>query len=151
MSTLDIAQLKERFSIPDVWRTLGLQGEPRHSCASPFREDSRPSFSIYAEGRRWKDFGEDTGGDVVDFIARALDTDTRGAVRWMREQLGEPAQPVHREPTPAPGRKTAPWPTLHSPTDAELAEINRTRGISRDALRLVAERGFLNCGQWHGV
>lgn len=152
MNPLDIGQLKERFSIPEAWRVLGLNGEPGHTCHSPFREDSKPSFSVYAEGRKWKDFGEGTGGDVVDFIARGLDIDTRGAVRWMREQLGEPVSLPRNTSTPrSESRIPTPWPTLHVPTDAEFSAITRTRGVSGDALRLVAAEGFLACGQWHGV
>src|SRR5262249_13057532 len=34
---------------------------------SPFRNDERPSFSIYDNGAKWKDHGTDDQGDAFDF------------------------------------------------------------------------------------
>ena len=53
---------KERLLIPDLWQWLNLPGNPGRSCRSPFREDRSPSFSIYADGRKWKDHA--TGDDA---------------------------------------------------------------------------------------
>jgi hypothetical protein len=62
------------------------------SCRSPFRSDRNPSFSVYADGRRWKDFGTEEGGDVVDFVAKALDESKSEAakilIQWSREADG---------------------------------------------------------------
>ena len=40
---------------------------------SPFREDKRPSFSIYENGTKWKDHGTGDQGDEFDFYQRATD------------------------------------------------------------------------------
>ena len=69
----DIHTLKENLRIPEVWHRLGLPGEPSLSCRAPFRPDKSPSFSVYDDGRRWKDHGTGEGGDVIDFIANAFD------------------------------------------------------------------------------
>jgi hypothetical protein len=94
----DIAALKERLLIPEVWQKLGLQGQPAAMCHSPFRPDKSPSFSIYKEGRRWKDFGNQQGGDVIDFIATARQTSTAQALRLFLELAGVPTALPSRVP-----------------------------------------------------
>lgn len=37
---------------------------------SPFRDEDTPSFHISPSGRGWKDFGDDTGGGVIDLVMR---------------------------------------------------------------------------------
>lgn len=58
-----------RLPIPVLWQRLGLPGRVTDHCCvrSPLRDDDRsPSFSIYAEGTRWKDHGTGQGGDGFD-------------------------------------------------------------------------------------
>lgn len=100
----DIPALKERLRIPEVWHALGLQGQPAAACRSPFREDKTPSFSIYKDGRRWKDFATGQGGDVIDFIAMAREISTAEATRLFLDLAGVPR--------PAPGH--APHPDSSS-------------------------------------
>jgi hypothetical protein len=145
-----IAELKARLRIDEAWRLLHLPGEPAKCCKSPFRPDERhASFSVYGDGTRAKDHATGETFDVVDFIARALDADTAGAVRWMREHLGEgrelPPSPPKREPV----KKAKPWPALRRGTAEELAALARLRALPLGALRLADERGFLHFGaQW---
>jgi hypothetical protein len=75
---------------PELWHRLGLPVTPRTSCRSPFREDKTPSFSIYANGRRWRDHGAraDIGGDAVDFVAHALNLSKSDAARRLIELAG---------------------------------------------------------------
>lgn len=76
-----IKEAKESLTIVDIWHMLGLPGQPSKSCKSPFRRDKKPSFSVYDDGRRWKDFSTDEGGDVIDFIAKAKGISTGEACR----------------------------------------------------------------------
>jgi Toprim domain-containing protein len=72
MSPLETAL--DRLKIADLWRILGLPGEPpAHDKAvcSPFRNDQHPSFSIFDGGRKWKDHGTGEHGDAADFLAMA--------------------------------------------------------------------------------
>jgi hypothetical protein len=62
LAGVTIAELGARF-FPS-WR-------PGKSCPSPFREDKKPSFSVFADGRKWKDHATAEGGDAVDFLAKA--------------------------------------------------------------------------------
>lgn len=91
----DLPHLKDRLLIPEVWRRLRLEGHPAQSCRSPFRPDKNPSFAITKDGKRWKDYGTDQGGDVIDFIALARQTTKGEALRLFRELAGAPQ--------PAPG------------------------------------------------
>ena len=66
-----IQEAKNSLTIPVLWVKLGLGGRPRRSCSSPFREDHKPSFSVYDDGKHWRDFSTGEGGDAIDFIAKA--------------------------------------------------------------------------------
>jgi hypothetical protein len=82
-----MAELKEairRLPIPVLWRLLGLPGKVTEKCCvrSPLRDDDRsPSFSIYAVGTRWKDFGTGQGGDSFDLYQAIKGMDAKQAWR----------------------------------------------------------------------
>ena len=63
----------------------------RKYTKAPSREDHRASFSIYAEGRRWRDFGNSDGGDAVDFVAHAADARQwrEPSVNWYWREKGQ--------------------------------------------------------------
>ena len=46
---------KERLTIAALRAMLELPGKHARSCRSPFREDHNASFSMYDDGRKWKD------------------------------------------------------------------------------------------------
>ena len=68
---ITLAEAKERIRIPDLWRELGLEGEPKKHCRCPFHEDRSPSFSIFDDGKGWKCHAGCGGGSVIDFLAKA--------------------------------------------------------------------------------
>lgn len=146
-----IQELKARLRIDEAWRLLHLPGEPGNSCKSPFRPDERhASFSVYADSTRAKDHATGETFDVVDFIKRALDCDTAGAVRWMREQVGEGREVPPPSPKREQVRKAKPWPAMGRGTAEELEVLAKLRRLSLPALRLADERGFLHFGQQWG-
>lgn len=71
---------------------LRLEGQPGTTCRSPFRPDKNPSFSIYDQGRRWKDHATGQSGDVIDFIAMARQTGKGEALRVFLEMAGVPRE-----------------------------------------------------------
>jgi len=147
---LSIQELNARLRIDEAWRLLHLPGEPAKCCKSPFRPDERhASFSVFAESMRAKDHATGETFDVVDIIKKALDCDTAGAVRWMREQMGEghelPPSPAKRETV----KKVKPWPVMRRGTAEELEALARLRTLPVPAVLLADERGFLVFGvQW---
>jgi len=150
---LSIQELKGRLRINEAWRLLRLPGEATTSCKSPFRPDEKhASFSVYAEGTRAKDHATGETYDVVDFVKRTLDCDTAGAVRWMREIVGEGCQ---LPPLPArerqEKREPKPWPAMRRGEVADLASLASLRKLPLPALRLADERGFLYFGKQWGL
>ena len=87
----------EKLSIADVWRLLGVKGEPPPRdklVRSPFREDKKPSFSIYADGKKWKDHGTGEHGDAADFLAKAAKNLSKSeACRELIRLAESPPQP----------------------------------------------------------
>jgi hypothetical protein len=88
MITID--DLKDRFTIPYIWKNLNLPGEPMKRCRSPFRKDRNPSFSTWegSKGWRWKDHGTGEGGDVINFIAKARGLTDKEAIKLLLEMAG---------------------------------------------------------------
>lgn len=158
----DLPRIKESLRIPEVWRLLGLPGVPSSACHSPFRPDRTPSFSVYDEGRKWKDFATGEGGDVIAFISHARQVDSREAVRLFLALSGERgsaslAQPAFqsiRYPSPPKGthhpadqRIRVQIPPLHRGTDAEVEETARSRGVVPEAVRTAEHLCTLFFGQ----
>ena len=88
MKRHNLDEAKQRVRIPELWAQLGLPGTPGKSCRCPWREDRRPSFSIYAEGMRWRDWATDEGGDAIDFLARARGLSMGDAIREFKRLGG---------------------------------------------------------------
>ena len=70
---VEAKDIKSRYTVLDVWRMLMPHSAVTKDGVyhSPFRDDSNPSFSISQQGRKWKDFSSDEGGDVLDFYQKA--------------------------------------------------------------------------------
>lgn len=91
MSTEALRQAIEILSIPVLWQRLGLPGRVRANCTvkSPLRSDDRhPSFSIYAQGRRYVDHSTKEGGDSFDFFCAICKLDKRTAYPQFLELAG---------------------------------------------------------------
>jgi hypothetical protein len=67
-------------TIDRLWEHFGFKPRGRaNPVCSPFREERNPSFSVYDEGRRWKDHGNGDHGDSFDFYQRAMNQDAGAA------------------------------------------------------------------------
>ncbi len=162
-----LPQAKELLTIFDAWQKLGLQGEPKRTCCSPFREEKNPSFSISPDGKLWKDFATDEGGSVVDFIAKALGCDIAEAIGQTISLAGlssgsngdsyapAPRQAVKTPPKPEPlskdtlreyGRLQAAAVEELLRDKERLAKIAEARGWRPDSLEALALDGHLG---WH--
>ena len=82
------AEAREAYTISDAWQMLRLPGEPKPSCKSPFRDERTPSFTIFDDGKAWKDHGTGEGGDVIEFIRFAIGGDHRAVRDWLKERIG---------------------------------------------------------------
>jgi DNA primase len=130
---ISLEEAKDRLTIPILWARLSLPGKSGESCRSPFREDRKPSFSVYDNGKRWKDHATGEGGDAADFLAHALDVSPEEGCRKLIELAGgrqrvpchAPApRAIHRAAAAADIEKTAKragWPPFEKPTGANPA------------------------------
>lgn len=153
-----------RFTIAALWIHLGLPGQaPRNGASgrSPFRQDRHPSFSIFADGRAFKDHATGEAGDVVDFLALARGCDKSAAARELIALAGSPRAilaPTPRAavnpPLPPSPAATKPAPRgpafpsdLRAPTAAELDELATLRQLpNTEGLEGAAAAGHLFVG-----
>ncbi len=140
-----LERAKARLLIPDIWERLGLPGAPATSCCSPFRQDQHASFSVFENGRRWKDFGTGQGGDAVDFVATALHLDDAAAAHHLMEMAGTTRSV--RLPTTRPSLLL---PALTSGTAEQHRQLAALRGLAVEGVGLAADRGLLRFGPWKG-
>jgi hypothetical protein len=100
-----ISAAKERVRVADAWRLLNLPHPPRagNICVkSPFRPEKSASFSIFEDGRAFKDHADDTAkGDVISFIRIAAHCDYAEARRLLLGWAGDHAPIGHRKHTGA--------------------------------------------------
>ena len=129
-SPLDAA--KAALDIPALWDHLGLPGRPGKSCKSPFREDRKPSFSIFDNGRGFKDHATGEAGGLVEFVQLAAGLDNSEACRYLIElaNTGSAAAPTIKR-RPVGGSKPRPFtlPQIDSGRIAELDALARSRGL----------------------
>jgi 5S rRNA maturation endonuclease (ribonuclease M5) len=143
------AEAREKYTIADVWAAFGFAGEPKASCKSPFREDKRPSFSIYNDGKSWTDHTTGESGDVIEFARHALGGCDHKAVReWFRERLGIDHLdhfPVTRKPAKVQEtQKCIEWPgELAEGSEATWAGFAELRGLTYPAVWTLVQSGIL--------
>lgn len=151
-STIEAA--KDRLRIPLVWRLCGFEGKPSLCCRSPFREDRNPSFSVYDDGLRWKDFASGEAGDAIDFLSKARGIENREAVREFlaladaRHSIGCDASDSYRTK-----QNDKPRPELsrfHAGSTAEIEAVAQSRGIDPRAVSLAQDMGCLLFGPVFG-
>lgn len=136
-----LARAKERLRIPELWHRLGLPGEPGTSCKSPLRPDNSASFSVSADGLLWNDFGEGTGGDAVDFLARAAGLSKADACRRFIQMAGTAGEPPKVKFSTA---KKRPLPELKKWGVGDSIQLARLRRWPVFAgLEIAARRGLL--------
>jgi hypothetical protein len=84
--------IKARVTIYEVGELLCQDVNLRKNpCSSPFREDRKPSFSVFDDGTYWKDQGTGEQGDVIQFVAKKLGLDCKRdfprIVQWFAERF----------------------------------------------------------------
>jgi len=141
---METRELKEVYRIPTAWRDLGLPGQPGKTCRSPFPSehkngDANPSFSVYDDGRKAKDFATGEHFDVLAFVMKARGCNVAEAIRWVKEQLGIGLEP--KESNMA--KRQLRLPPLREGTLNQLRELSTRRGFAMEALELAHRRGFL--------
>jgi hypothetical protein len=142
-------EIRVRISIPELWRRLGLPGEPKQSCRSPFREEKNASFSISRCGKKFYDHGNrDYRGDVFDFYGFAVNCDRKQAFKDLLDMVGganvsvTPVARIAKVAALEPERKQF-HPELQKLDKNDLRTIHHSRAIALEGLEIAAERGLL--------
>ncbi len=139
------AQAKAAYTIFDLWPVLNLPGEPRASCRSPFRDERNASFSIFDQGRAWKDHGTGEGGDLVEFVRVATGWSHAEIREWFMERLGiDHRDPPRRVNTlPAEARAIQFPGELVTGTEETWERFAEARGLSCPAVWTAVHTGVL--------
>ena len=149
-----LSTAKELINVDQAWQALGLPGAPSKSCRSPFRDDRKPSFSVFNDGNSWKDHATGEGGDVVDFVA-ASGMSAGDACRWLIDQAGgrytntSIVRDRKRLETHILKSRTAParsldLPPLYRGSYRDVLRLQESRRLPMTAgLELLMQRGLL--------
>jgi len=136
-------EARHQLTITDAWVALGLPGAPKHSCRSPFRDERSPSFSIFDDGRGWKDHGSGDGGDVVEFIRHAIDGDHKAVRNWLAARL-TPGATSSTVTKPTATIKRINWPSKLTEGDrTTLKAFAASRGLTFPAVQAMGRAGIL--------
>ena len=139
-----ISRVRATCSIAWAWRILDLPGTPAKDCKSPFRQEKRASFRIYQakDGERWFDHGDASGGDVVDFVAKAKGCSVTEALHALQAMTGTeaPDRPLERVSAPEGIR----WPPdIRTPSETDCRALGALRSLSPEAFFLAGRLGTL--------
>jgi hypothetical protein len=150
---LTLTEAKERLTINQLWVLFNLPGDCK-SCRCPWRDDQKPSFSVYSSGRKWHDFGTGESGDAIDFLARITHLERRAACRKFVELAPNSGCLSQSTELRTPLRKRVPrrldFTRFHKGDEAEFCALARLRSVAVEAVHLVSHRELLVFGQVHG-
>jgi hypothetical protein len=142
---IPLEEAKARLTIPILWKRLGLPGESAKSCRSPFREDRSPSFSVFADGQAFFDFGRGEGGDQIPFLAQALGISKEEAFFKFLEMAG-PSQSYdpRRQPKAARPQKVSEQLVSTGPLPYRMTPVESAR-CRAACERLAGDTKLLEC------
>lgn len=146
-----IEKIRAACSIEWAWLNLGFPGRPARTCKSPFREDKKPSFSVYmsSSGQRWYDQATAEGGDVIDFWAKAKEISNEEAFGQLCVMLGIEVK-ASAKYKPEPESKVE-WPhDLRPASEVECEALGMLRDLPAAAFDIANRLGFLKVGMHKG-
>lgn len=87
-----VSRCREVMPLPDLMAKLGKGEYAKKNTRSPFRQDNKPSFSVFFSKTMnrwiWKDHGLHDSGDEVEFLMQLEGYDRGGALRFYKELCG---------------------------------------------------------------
>ncbi|MDA7881446.1 CHC2 zinc finger domain-containing protein [Akkermansiaceae bacterium] len=129
-----LEHLSEIYRITDAWRDLGFEGQPAISCRCPWREDRKPSFSVFDGGRAFKDFSTDEAGDVFTFVMLALGLSFKDAKALIEERTGMRVQaplPIVRRAPSSKAARELKLPALDAVGSLPTRKAHTLKGSSK--------------------
>ena len=165
-----IQRAKIALPMPELWRKLGWQGEPKKSCRRPYSpEDTRDSASVFQKASGEWCFHDFKAGETRDEIALLAEVEglsngdacrrflALAGIRGDSPDTRGPAAIQPSRPLPLPDVKPASKPfmgTLRELGRVECEAIAGSRGLLLDAVMLAACEGLLwrgerlGCASW---
>ncbi len=103
-SMVDIVNVVEQFTslIGNGDRLRAAKGE------NPIRSDGSGDFDVWHSSQKYWDHGLQEGGDVIDFLEKVNNSDTKHACNYLKNYLGiddrstPMPKPIKRKPQPKP-------------------------------------------------
>ena len=159
-----IATAKLRVGVHEIGAILFPDWRPGRKCRCPWRDDRNASFSVSDDGRLFNDFAVGEGGDVVAFVARALNLNPSEAGREFLRLAGDdhPStellaprrdDPPRWTPQPPPKKVYETWSegVGHlSSNIVAMANLAAWRGWPVEVIRNLAESGKLGLPRARG-
>jgi hypothetical protein len=158
------AEIKQRVSIPSLWRYHNLLGDPvpGRRCRSPFYHDKNPDFFISRDGDWFVDHGEPSHkGDVISFEMLASGCTRGDAIRKLRELASLPKNGAHRLPVNArlqsrqyqDSGQLRPMTLdfLERGSGDDLERLAELRRVAREGLKIACDAGALWFATLKGV
>jgi hypothetical protein len=136
-------QARETLTIFQAWEMLGLQGEPKANCRSPFRDEKSPSFTIYENGTKWKDHGEQIGGDVVEFIKHAIGGDYAEVREWLQARIGMMEAPRTTVKASVKAKRIEYPTTTTEGVERHWRALARSRNLNQITVEFLAKFGMV--------
>ena len=146
-----------RLTVAEVLVSMGFDVRPDRSglIRSPFRDERTPSFHILPPGYGWKDFGDGSGGGVIDLVMRLKGCSRQAAIDTLaRIRSGEDFFSVReRASVHNPVKPRAPRLQVVSVeplTDPALLSYARSRGITDEITQLYCRQVLLRTSREGG-
>jgi len=131
---------KQENEIPlaQILKAMGCKPLTHHSGGgeewyeNPLREERTASFSVNAKKNLWHDFGTGEGGKVIDLVISYTNSNVKGALEWLDDNLGTVA-----------AKNTQPYPEARNiETKARFEVLKVQRLLNPALLDYVASRGI---------
>jgi 5S rRNA maturation endonuclease (ribonuclease M5) len=116
--------------MPELWHKLGLRGDPKRSCFSPFRDNKNtPAFSVFQKHNQWfyKDQAiPDIHGDEIGLIELATGKETGEAIRFYHELAGIPMPETKPNPAKSSNNSLGKLVKIYDYRDADGNLVHQT-------------------------
>lgn len=113
--------------------------------SSPFRRDSTPSFRVDLNTNKWKDFGEDSSGGVVDLVMRLEGCDFHSAMQRLEKGEFSASQPdpvLQAIPKNTMANSTLVIDNVNSLSNRRLLEYMKQRCIDPDIAKAYCKEVY---------
>lgn len=119
---VDLERLKRDHPIVDELARRGIHSagvngaRVTYRCPLPGHDDANPSFTVDTDKNRFRCYGCDRSGSVLDLVMELDSVDLDGAVRFLEGSSREYRRPAGAVPGERPDGTTPPAPTVEGVT-----------------------------------